>query len=1180
MRFCKRIIIVVLLFLLLAVNTSIIVKGDAGEERTVYLSATEYDYPPFSVTDSGEADGFSVDLLKAVAREMGITVTFKIDQWSVLKEELKNGELDILPLVGYTEERDEVYDFSVPYIVMRGNIFVRKGYDGIQTEDDLFGKEILVLDGDNSQEWAWSIGLDTELTATTTYLEAFQLLASGQYDAVLAQGLVGEKLISDHGLTNISPVYIYADGGLTRQKLNLEGYEQKFCFAVVEGDTTLLSILNEGLSIVSVNGTYDELYHKWFPFLLETEGVSTAEVLKYVGYVLIPIIALLILVYFIMTRRTIRIRTSEIKIEKERSEKYLHELILSGKIFETSIENAPVPIMIHTSDGTVLNISKAWTAFSGYQKEDIPSIYDWTEKAYGTKKNDVIDFISTIYSSKDTSQNEIFEITTKDGRKLIWDFHSIYIGNLPDDRAVGMSVAIDITERVQMDKQLKESEQRFKIAQDMSPDGFTILHPVRNEKGDIIDFTWIYENQAVAQMNQTEPDKIFGKSVLELFPEHKESPIFEAYKQVANTGETIIFEEINVGPILTNPIWMRLVIVSLNENIAILAQNITEQKRSEKALIESEVRFKTLFEKAPLGYQSLDENGRFLVVNQTWLDILGYEREEVLGKWFGDFLVESYKDGFIKRFELFKKQGKIHSEFEMIHKQGHHLFIEFEGLIGYDENSKFQQTYCTLNDITERKYLEQKQQELSKKAQESEENYRLLTTQMSLGLSFNEIICDDEGKPVDFRFISVNDAWESVMGIKKEVVIGNRVMDLFPNTESYWIENYGHVALTGEPIRYENYSSELGKHLNCIVYSPKPGYFAVIVEDITKRVNQEKEREYLLSHDHLTGLYTRSYFDQQLHLLDKKENLPLAIISFDINGLVIINEAFGHQYGDEFIKVVATILNHTFDENCVIARVSGDQFAVIMKNTTNEAPYNKAQEVAKKVYSYKTNNIQLSIAYGIAIKTEDEDISKLLFKSEDAMHSNKIFESQSYRNNSIKSIIKAYHEKNPREEEHSYRVSNLCEKFAQALNMNYDDINKLKAISHLHDIGKIAIDEAILNKPGKLTDMEWNIIKKHPEIGARIISASDEYAVIADDILAHHERFDGTGYPLGIAGNNIPIRARLISIIDTYDAMTSDRPYRKAMSHQEAIDEIIRCSNTQFDPKLVKVFVEKVIREN
>jgi len=916
MRNIKRICSIFLIVVLLSLTMSFQVRADAGEIRTIYLSATEYDYPPFSVTDNGEADGFSVELLKAVAEEMGIVVTFKIDQWSVLKEELKNGDLDILPLVGYTEERDEIYDFSVPYIVMRGNIFVRKGYEGIQSEEDLFGKEILVLDGDNSQEWAWSIGLDSELTATTTYLEAFELLSTGQYDAVLAQGLVGEKLISDNELNNIEPVYIYDDSGITRQKLNLEGYEQKFCFAVVEGDTELLSILNEGLSIVSVNGTYDALYDKWFPFLIENEGLSTAEVIRYIAYIITPILALLVIVYFIVTRRTIRIKTKQISEEKDLSERYLRELILTGKIFESSIENAPIPIMIHAIDGAVLNISDTWTKLTGYENDDIPTIYDWTEKAYGLNKESVREVIANLYTLSSTLHDGECEVTTKDGSKLIWDFYSMHIGDLPDGRAVAMSVAMDVTERVKMDNHLKESE----------------------------------------------------------------------------------------------------------------------------------------------------------------------------------------------------------------------------------------------------------------------EKYRLLTTQMPLGLAVHELICDDKGQPIDFRFINVNEAWEKVMGIKKEFVLGKRVMEVFPNTEKYWIENYGSVALTGKPIFFENYSSELQRYFSSTVYSTKPGFFAVIIEDITKRTKLEKEKEYLLTHDILTGLTSRLYFNQEIIALDKKENLPLTVVNFDINGLIIINEAYGYEYGNEFLINVSRILKNVFDDKCIISRVGGDQFAVILTNTTQKDADTKSREVANQVMAIDVQGIHLSIAFGLSTKAQDEDVNMLFIAAENAMYSNKIFESQSFRNQSIQYMIKAYHEKNPREEEHSNRVSDFCVKFGHELGMSHEDINKLKAISYLHDIGKIAIDEAILNKPGKLTSEEWDIIKKHPEIGARIVSTLGEYSVISDDILAHHERIDGKGYPRGLSGHEIPLRARIISIIDSYDAMISDRPYRKALSLDEVITELYRCSGTQLDADLVDVFVKKVLK--
>lgn len=154
------------------------------------------------------------------------------------------------------------------------------------------------------------------------------------------------------------------------------------------------------------------------------------------------------------------------------------------------------------------------------------------------------------------------------------------------------------------------------------------------------------------------------------------------------------------------------------------------------------------------------------------------------------------------------------------------------------------------------------------------------------------------------------------------------------------------------------------------------------------------------------------------------------------------------------------------------------------------------------------------------------------------------------------------------------QVSELCILMGKKLGFKNDDLNQLKAISNLHDIGKIAIDDSILNKPGKLTEDEWEIIKRHPEIGYRIISTSPEYAEIANDILSHHEKYDGTGYPRGLKGDNIPIRARIIAIADAFDAMVSRRPYREPRSIEDAKEEILRCSGTQFDPKLVKIFLD------
>jgi HD-GYP domain-containing protein (c-di-GMP phosphodiesterase class II) len=217
--------------------------------------------------------------------------------------------------------------------------------------------------------------------------------------------------------------------------------------------------------------------------------------------------------------------------------------------------------------------------------------------------------------------------------------------------------------------------------------------------------------------------------------------------------------------------------------------------------------------------------------------------------------------------------------------------------------------------------------------------------------------------------------------------------------------------------------------------------------------------------------------------------------------------------------------------------------------------------------------MSVSVSFGLSSKESDEKLEEVIRVVEEQMYKNKLFEVTSHRSESIKTILNTLHEKNPREERHSKRVSEICINIGKKLGMKSEDLQLLKAISNLHDIGKIAIDEAILNKPGKLTNAEWEVIKRHPEIGYRIISTSPEYAEIAYDILSHHEKWDGTGYPRAISGENIPIRARIISIADAYDAMISERPYRKPLTHEEAIAEIKKHSGKQFDPTLVEVFL-------
>jgi len=298
----------------------------------------------------------------------------------------------------------------------------------------------------------------------------------------------------------------------------------------------------------------------------------------------------------------------------------------------------------------------------------------------------------------------------------------------------------------------------------------------------------------------------------------------------------------------------------------------------------------------------------------------------------------------------------------------------------------------------------------------------------------------------------------------------------------------------------------------------------------------------------------------------------------DINGLKVINDAYGSCAGDQFLRKTAEILKKSVPISSINARWGGDEFVALMPDMTNleaNRMVKKIKIMASKV-TYKGLNLNLAIGAD-TLHNSTENLLKVLKNAEDAMIRDKILDDGSVRSAMIATILNTLNVKNPREEEHSRRVSELCVKMGIALEMNEYEIQDLKVIGLLHDIGKIAIDEKILNKPGALTDDEYAEIKRHPEIGYRILSASKDMDRYLEVILSHHERYDGKGYPNGLIGLQIPMMSRILSIIDSFDAMTCPRPYRATKSIEEAAEELLIWSDKQFDGTLVEVFVSKVV---
>lgn len=444
-------------------------------------------------------------------------------------------------------------------------------------------------------------------------------------------------------------------------------------------------------------------------------------------------------------------------------------------------------------------------------------------------------------------------------------------------------------------------------------------------------------------------------------------------------------------------------------------------------------------------------------------------------------------------------------------------------------------------------------------------------------------------KDINGVYLGCNSAFTSFAGKEEQDIIGHTDRELFSASEA---ENY---IKTDKEMISQNMSTknevtvtysdgrELIFETLKTPYRDKEGNIIGLIgigRDITERKNRENKVRYISYHDMMTGIYNRTYFDEIQVTIDRPELLPLSVIVGDVNGMKLINDAFGHVRGDMLLQEIAEILKQCVREGDIVARTGGDEFSILMPHADEQA----VKEVADRIRDLcrekrnKENNIYVDIALGYATKSVPEDsLDKVIMLAEDFMYRRKMLEQKSLSNDYLSYIKTTMLEKSNETEEHAERLVKLSKAIGQEIGLSENELDELELVALLHDIGKISIDKNILSKPGKLSDDEWKEIKKHPEIGYRIANSTSGLSHIAEYILCHHERWDGSGYPLGLSENEIPLLSRIIAVVDSYDAMTQDRAYRKALHEDVAVQEILKNKGTQFDPIIADIFVKKVL---
>ena len=606
---------------------------------------------------------------------------------------------------------------------------------------------------------------------------------------------------------------------------------------------------------------------------------------------------------------------------------------------------------------------------------------------------------------------------------------------------------------------------------------------------------------------------------------------------------------------------------------------IIMRKRAEEKLLNSEASLKEAQSMARLGRWEIIHSTNTLIWSDIIFDIFEINKEE-FGASCQAFLDAIHPDdgemvnrAWVESLQSGKPYKITH---RLLMKDARIKWVTESGETAYDSHGKPIKSVGIVQDITDQKRIE----ELL-----FIEKERFRTTLLSIGDGV--ISTDDRG-----TLLILNKVAEQLTGWTQEEAFGKPLAEVFNIINEFTREKCQDPVL--KALEDES-TTELANHTILIsrdgVERPiedsvslikddqnKISGVVLVFRDATEKRERQAEVEYLSFHDQLTGLYNRRFFEEELKRLNTERNLPITLAMIDVNGLKLVNDAFGHLVGDEVLKRVAEVMKKECRADDIIARIGGDEFVILLPRTNSKQAQIIVQRIHDLIALEKLESIYLSSSYGWETKQGVEEVMAAVFKkAEDNMYRRKLSESTSMRHKTIEIIIKTLYEKNESEERHSKGVSEFCAAIGTALNLSTEDVSELAILGLMHDIGKISLDDKILNKIKPLKDIDWQEIKRHSEIGYRILSSVNEYAPLAEYVLAHHERWDGKGYPKGLKGQEIPLEARIIAVADAYDAMISDRPYRKALSPKDALEEIRINAGAQFDPDIAKIFIEKVL---
>jgi len=454
------------------------------------------------------------------------------------------------------------------------------------------------------------------------------------------------------------------------------------------------------------------------------------------------------------------------------------------------------------------------------------------------------------------------------------------------------------------------------------------------------------------------------------------------------------------------------------------------------------------------------------------------------------------------------------------------------------------------------------------------------------------IAVDRNGKVVVW-----NRAAEEMTGVKKEAILGRGayasgtpfygeprplLVNFVLGNGKEWEQEYEKIERKGHMLVGEGFApfacGGRGLHfwtLAVPVYDQKGNLLGAVqcIRDIGERKKMEEELRYLSTHDALTGVYNRAYFEEELQRLGKGRSYPISLVLCDLDDLKIVNDVLGHERGDKLLRRVARVLASCIRGADVVARVGGDEFALILPQADRKAAGEIVRRIMKAIEKDNAQHPDLPLGISVGAATAENascSLHETYKEADDAMYRNKIARRQEPRSAAIRSLKTILTKKDL----HTESMKELACKLGEAVGLSREEMETLRLLVDMHDIGKLEIPDHIIFKPGPLSEEEKEEVRRHPEVGYRMALSSGVLAKVAEPILQHHERWDGQGYPRGLREDQIHLLSRILAIVGAYEAMTTAHPSRKALPRKKALEELRRGAGKQFDPHLVKIFTE------